>query len=318
VLHLEEVPSPQPRRGQVRLRAERIGVAFGDVMRRRGVLAPWWPFTPGYDLVGRVDAVGPGVDPARIGDRCAVLMPSTGFGAYAEEVVVPAALLVDVPDDVSVDHALALGLNYITARQILTRLTSLPTGARVLVHGAAGGVGTALLDVGGALGFDLYGTASAAKHDVLRARGATPIDYRNEDFVARVADLTDDGVDLVTDPIGGPQLDRSHAALRPGGTLVFFGVTGALQGGTLGLLAEVFRVARLWARPGRRVRAYGIGTTPSTSARRCQEDWTALIAAHRQGAFTPLVGEVVPFEDVRAAHDLVDRSAVSGKVLLSV
>ncbi|MBP7683649.1 MAG: alcohol dehydrogenase catalytic domain-containing protein, partial [Deltaproteobacteria bacterium] len=140
-------PLLSPGAGEVRVRVRYAGVAYGDVMRRRGVLAPPFTFTPGYDVAGDVDAVGAGVTLLR-GQRVAVLMPLTGFGGYAEHVIVPATACVPIPDAVHARDAIGLGLNAITALQTLTRVAAVSAGGSVLVHGAAGGVGCAVLDVG--------------------------------------------------------------------------------------------------------------------------------------------------------------------------
>src|SRR5262249_20178614 len=158
-------------------------------------------FTPGYDIAGTVDAVGPALDASLVGRRVAVFMPGPGIGGYAEHVCVGADRLVLIPDGIDPAEAGCLGLNYITAYQLLHRVVRLREGQRVLVPGAAGGVGTALLDLGRLLALEMYGTASAAKHDFVRARGAIPIDYRSGDFAPRIAELTGDGVDAVFDPI---------------------------------------------------------------------------------------------------------------------
>jgi NADPH:quinone reductase-like Zn-dependent oxidoreductase len=318
VLELVRVGLPEPKRGQVRLRVAAAGVAFGDVMRRRGVLAPLGRYTPGYDAAGTVDALGPGVDSTLLGRRAAVLMPTPGVGGYAEHVCVPAARLVLVPDGVDIVETLALGLNYITAYQLLERLVPLAAGARVLVHGAGGGVGTALLDLGRRRGLTLYGTASAGKHELVRSYGATPIDYRSEDFVARTRELTGGaGVDAVFDPIGGAHLVRSNETLREGGTLVSFGASGDLDRGLVGVLGGVASYLRLKLRAdGRRRLMYLITLTRGTGWRHCREDWAALLALRQRGEVHPLIGARVPFTEVRRAHQLIDAAAVSGKIVL--
>ncbi len=227
VLHVRSVDMPLPRGGEVRVAVRLAGVGFGDVMRRRGVLAPRRRFTPGYDVVGHIDAVGGGVDPERIGRRVGVLCRPIGLGGYATRLCAPASRVVWPPDALDDDQALGLGLNTISAHQIVYRLLRLPTEASLLVHGAAGEVGSALVHVGRRAGLELYGTASAAKHDAVRALGAVPIDYRTEDFVQRLAG----GVDAVTDPIGGAHLLRSHAALERRGHPVRFGISGDVPGG---------------------------------------------------------------------------------------
>jgi NADPH:quinone reductase-like Zn-dependent oxidoreductase len=294
------------------------GVAFGDVMRRRGVLAPRRPFTPGYDVAGAIDAVGPGVDAGLSGKRVAVFMPKPGIGGYAEHVCVPAERLVEVPEAIDPVDAVCLGLNYITAYQLLDRIVPLRAGQRALIHGAAGGVGSALCELGAARGLELYGTASAGKHDLLRARGATPIDYRSEDFVARIRELTGDGVDAVFDAIGGAHLRRSHQVLRKGGTLVSFGVSGDVGRGLRGVLGGMLVFAGLKLRiDGKRVRLYLITATPGTGWRRCRDDWAALLAMKLRGEVAPVVGARVPLAEARRAHELMDAAAVAGKIVLT-
>jgi NADPH2:quinone reductase len=191
-------------------------------------------------------------------------------------------------------------------------------GQRVLIHGAAGGVGTALIDLGRLHKLEMYGTASAGKHELLRARGATPIDYRSEDFVARIAELTGDGVDAVFDPIGGANLRRSYRALRRGGTLVAFGVSGDLSRGWRGVLAGLATVAALKLRfDRRRVRLYGITATPGTGWRRCCDDQAELFELRRRALVEPLIGARIPLGEARRAHELMDAAAVSGKIVLT-
>ena len=316
MLRVEERRPPRPGRGQVRIRVSRAGVAYGDVMRRRGVLAPPWSFTPGYDVVGQIDALGAGTAGA-IGDRVAVMMPGPGFGGYADHVLASASRLVPVPDAVDDDTALALGLNYITARQLLERLVPLEPGRSILIHGAGGGVGTALLDLGRLRGLRLYGTASAGKHDHVRARGGVPIDYRSEDEVARIAALTGHGVDAVFDGIGGEHLVGSYACLAPGGSLVFFGISGDIGHGPWRLLKGLWTFVRLrLRRDSRQVLLYNIMSSRETSADRCREDWAANLALAAEGALTPHVGAILPLPEVSEAHRLMDEAKTLGKVVL--
>jgi NADPH:quinone reductase-like Zn-dependent oxidoreductase len=318
VLECTEREVPAPGHREVRIAVEAAGVAFGDVMRRRGVLAPRRPFTPGYDVAGTIDAVGRDLDPALLGRRVAAMMPKVGIGGYAEHVCIPEARLVAVPAGVEAAEAVCLGLNYVTAYQLLHRLVPLRAGQRILIHGAAGGVGTALLDLGRRAGLEMFGTASAAKHAFLRERGAVPIDYRTEDFVERVAALTEDGVDAVFDPIGGEHLRRSHGALRTGGTLVSFGVSGALGRGWAGVLSGMAVFAALKLRPdGRHVRLYAITVSRGTGWRRCRDDWSELLRLHTRGEIHPVVGARVPLAEAQRAHDLIDRAAVVGKIVLT-
>jgi NADPH:quinone reductase-like Zn-dependent oxidoreductase len=319
VLELVEGTAPTPGRGQARIRVDTAGVAFGDVMRRRGVFAPRKPFTPGYDVAGVVDAVGEGVDSNLIGTRAAAMMPKPGIGGYAEHVCVPAKRLVHVPDEVGFDEAVCLGLNYITAYQLIHRFAKLERGDTVLIHGAAGGVGTALLDIGRSVGLTMYGTASAPKHDLVRDRGATPIDYRSEDFVTRMRELEPDGVDAVFDAIGGDNLKRSYQVLGPRGTLVMFGVSGDVDRGLRGVASSMGAFASLKLKLDRRsVKFYAITASPGAWPSDCRDDWQALLDMRRDGELAPVIGANVPLERVAEAHDLMDRSAVTGKILMTL
>lgn len=320
VLVLEEVSLPEPSRGAVRLAVETIGVAFGDIMRRKGVLAPRGAFTPGYDVVGVVEAVGNGVSEDLLGQRVASLLPGPGLGAYASHVTAPASRLAPVPEGLDSETAVALGLNYITAWQLLTRVSPRSEGDVVLVHGAAGGVGTAVLDLGQHLGLRVIGTASAAKHERVRARGGEPIDYKTEDFVARTRELTEGhGADLVIDGIGGAHLRRSYAALAEGGTLIALGVSGDVDQGLAGVVKGLSHMLSLKLRwDGRGVNNYGIGVSPACGPRACRDDFEALMALGAQGALSPELGCVLPLAEVAEAHRRMEAREVVGKVVLRV
>lgn len=244
-LELVQEPCPEPQPGEVRVRVLAAGVALPDVMMREGVHpeTPRLPFTPGWDLVGEVDRLGPGVVVTGIepGQLVAALPI---FGAYAEFVCLPQRELVPVPSTVDPAEAVCLILNYVTAWQMMHRSVHVKRGDRVLIHGAAGGVGSALLQLGRLDGLGpendgkngvggMYGTCSSAGAPAVSELGGVPIDYRKQDFVAEIHRLTGAGVDAVFDGIGGSHVWRSRAALRPGGRVVVYGFTGSLSGGRL-------------------------------------------------------------------------------------
>jgi NADPH:quinone reductase-like Zn-dependent oxidoreductase len=310
-------PLLPPGAGEVRVRVRYAGVAYGDIMRRRGVLAPPFGFTPGYDVTGEVDARGAGVSllPAQ---RVAVLMPVTGFGGYAEHVIVPASACVPIPDGVHTREALGLGLNAITALQVLTRVARVPAGGSVLVHGAAGGVGCAVLDVASQRGVRVYGTASAGKHHVVRDRGGEPIDYRSEDFVAAVREHTKGrGVDAVIDGVGGEHLLKSAQVVANGGTLVALGVSGDVGGGLAGVAGGMRHVLRAMLRPAIRVRLYGITASPGCGPAAFRADWSELMSALVAGKLrAPLIGAERALARAEQAHALLEGGGVTGKVVL--
>src|SRR5712691_8388070 len=230
VLQVVEEDDPRPGPGEVRVRVLAAGVSFTDALLRAGTYlgGPKPPFTPGYELVGVVEELGPRCSRLREGDRAAAL---TVWGADAERVCVPEKYAVEVPEDLDPAEVVSLVLPYMTAYQLLHRVARVKSGETVLVHGAAGRVGSAVLELGALAGLRLYGTASARDRAAVEQLGAVAIDYRNEDFAARVRSLPGKGVDVLLDGLGGAMSVRSFRALRPGGRLVVFGYSSALSQG---------------------------------------------------------------------------------------
>ena len=232
VLRMVEEEDPRPGTGEVRVKVLAAGVSFTDSQLRAGTYIPGGPkppFTPGYELVGVVEEVGPGCSRLRPGDRIGAL---TVWGADADRVCVPEAGAVEVPEDLDPAEVLSLVFTHMTAYQVLHRIAKATPGETVLVHGAAGRVGTAALELGAVSGLRMFGTAAARDRAAVERLGAVPIDYQNEDFLARVREMTGgDGVDVVVDSLGGPLSLRSFRALRPGGRLVVFGRYNTLADG---------------------------------------------------------------------------------------
>src|SRR5512133_3315985 len=223
-LRVVEEACPEPKDGEVRVRVLAAGVSLPDIMAREGVHpeTPRLPFTPGWDLVGVVDRLGDGVTGIEPGQIVAALPIS---GAYAEFVCLPQRELVPVPSGLDPAEAVSLVLNYITAYQMLHRSAKIRPGQRVLIHGAAGGVGTALLQLGRLAGLEMYGTCSSRGALAVSELGGAPIDYEHQDFVEEIRRLTNEGVDVVFDSIGGTHVWRSRKALRAGGMIVAYGLT---------------------------------------------------------------------------------------------
>ncbi len=231
-LRVVEEECPEPKHGEVRVRVLAAGVSLPDLMMREGIHpeTPPLPFTPGWDLVGVVDRLGDGVSGIEPGQVLAALPIR---GAYAEFVCLPQRELVPVPAGLDPAEAVSLVLNYVTAYQMLHRSTKVRPGQRVLIHGAAGGVGSALLQLGHLAGLEMYGTCSSRGASAVSDLGAVPIDYQHQDFVEEIHRLTGEGVDVVFESIGGTHIWRSRKALRSGGTVVAYGLTGSLRDGRL-------------------------------------------------------------------------------------
>jgi NADPH:quinone reductase-like Zn-dependent oxidoreductase len=231
-LQIRETADPRPGPGQVRIRVQAAGLGFAEVMAAQGLYpdAPKTPCVVGYEVAGVVDALGDGAEGYPMGARVLAL---THFGGHADVVCVPAEQVFAIPGDKSFEEAAALPVNYLTAYHLLFRAAGVRPGERVLVHMAAGGTGLAVLQLCRAVGdVEVFGTASAAKHETLRAEGcAHPIDYRAVDYAAEVRRLTGgEGVDVVLDPLGGKDWRKGMKLLRPCGRLVAYGFANLASG----------------------------------------------------------------------------------------
>src|SRR6266571_1984433 len=322
VLMVVEDEVPRPGLGEVRVRVLAAGVSFTDAQLRAGTYlgVPKPPFTPGYDLVGVVEELGPASTRLREGDRIAAL---TVWGADAERVCVLEANAVEVPDDLDPAEVVSLVLTYMTAYQLLHRTAKVRSGETVLVHGAAGRVGTAVLELGALAGVRLYGTCSARDRAAVEQLGAVAIDYQSEDFLARVRGLPGKGVDVVLDGLGGALSVRSFRALRPGGRLVVFGYSSALTQGRRSRRAWIkwnAQTGSIFLRgllsPRRRVRGYRIDKLRNRRPEWFREDFLALLELLRRGEIHPVVAERLPLTEVRRADELLESSAATGKLVL--
>ena len=322
VLRVVEEDEPIPGPGEVRVRVFAAGVSFTDALLREGTYlgGPKPPFTPGYELVGVVEELGPGCSRLRVGDRVAAL---TVWGADAEQVCVPEKYAVEVPEDLDPAEVVSLVLPYMTAYQLLHRVAAVKSGETVLVHGAAGRVGTAVLELGALAELSLYGTASARDRVAVEQLGAVAIDYRNDDFLARLRGLPGKGVDVVLDGLGGATSVRSFRALRPGGGLVVFGYSSALTQGRRSRRGWIKWNAQtgsvfLWGllSPRRQVHGYRIDKLRNRRPEWFREDFLELLDLLRRGEIHPAVAERLPLTDVRRAHELLESSAATGKLVL--
>jgi len=328
VLQVIEEERPQPRALEVRVRVLAAGVSLPDLMMREGIHpeTPRVPFTPGWDLVGIVDKLGAGVSGFELGQVVAALPI---WGGYAEFVCLPSRDLVPVPPDLDAAEAVSVVLNYVTAYQMLHRSAKVGPGQRALVHGAAGGVGSALLQLGSLAGLEMYGTCSARGASTVSGLGGVPIDYQHRDFVQEIHQLTHDGVDVVFDGIGGTHIWRSRKALRSGGRVVAYGLTGSLHGGRLASGREGRRhrfraiaifgvyIAGGWLLPGRkRVVPYSIQWLKRLQPSWFRQDLVALFDLLQRGMIRPLIAQRLPLAEARRAHELLGNGNVTGKIVL--
>ncbi|MDF0676018.1 MAG: medium chain dehydrogenase/reductase family protein [Nitrospira sp.] len=322
----EECPEPKP--GEVRVRVLAAGVSLPDLMMREGIHpeTPPLPFTPGWDLVGMVDQLGEGVFGLEPGQIVAALPIS---GAYAEFVRLPQRELVPVPSGLDAAEAVSIVLNYITAYQMLHRSAKVRSGQRVLIHGAAGGVGSALLQLGRLTELELYGTCSVRGASAVSDLGAIPIDYEHQDFVKEIHRRTGEGADVVFDGIGGTHIWRSREALRPGGTVVAYGLTGSLHGGRLASGRSGGRhrfraiaifglyIAGGWFLPGRkRVVPYSIQWLKRLKPLWFRQDLLTLFDLLQQQKIKPLIAQRFPLAEARQAQESLGKGGVTGKIVL--
>ncbi|MGE8367845.1 medium chain dehydrogenase/reductase family protein [Cupriavidus sp.] len=327
-LQVVEEECPEPKAGEVRVRVLAAGVGQPDLMMREGFHpeTPPLPFTPGWDLVGIVDKLGTGIRGVETGQIVAALPIS---GAYAEFVCLAQRELVPVPAGLNAAEAVGLVLNYVTAYQMLHRCAKVEPGQRVLIHGAAGGVGSALMQLGRLAGLEMYGTCSSQDAVAVSGLGGIPMDYQQLDFVEETRRMTGDGVDVVFDGIGGTHIWRSRDALRPGGKVVAYGLTASLRGGRLasGRSGRRNRFQRLaifglyiaggWLLPGRkRVVPYSIQWLKRLKPAMFRQDLITLLGLLQQKKIQPLIARKFPLAEAKLAHELLGEKGVTGKIVL--
>jgi NADPH:quinone reductase-like Zn-dependent oxidoreductase len=326
VLQVQDRADPEPGPGQVRVRVRAAGINFADLMARVGLYpdSPKPPCVVGYEIAGEVESVGEGVDGISPGDR---VMGGTRFGGHAELAVTGADALQPLPEGWSYEEGAALPVNYATAYAGLIRYGALREGERVLIHAAAGGVGIAAVQIAKLSGAEVYGTASASKHQACRGFGVDhPIDYREHDFVEEVRRIAgqDHPLDLVMDGIGGRSFKKSYSLLRAGGRLVCFGAAGLVSGDrrdiprTLRTLAQSPRFSSLkLASESKGV--IGLNMLRLWDSGRSLDEYAAPLREWiEQGAIRPVIAESFPLERAADAHRFMQDRKNTGKVLLKL
>jgi NADPH2:quinone reductase len=314
VLQVVDLPMELPGPRQLRVRVRAAGVGSTDLIMLAGKYryAPKIPFVPGYEVAGVVEAIGADITGFEVGQRVAAL---TVYGAFAELLVREAEHFLPIPDGVSDPEAAAVILNYVTAWQMIHRVAKVQSGRTALVTGAAGGVGTAALQLLRLAGVKTYGAASAPKHATLRSIGAIPIDYRAGSIDHLTRALEPKGVDYVFDAVGGANIGPCIGALRRGGTLVGFGfmrASGMLS--QLAMFANIFLGARLRGRLGK---FYGITMLYRRDPKPFREDLPKIFALLAQKKIDPLVSRTLPLLEARQALELLAAGSVEGKIVLT-
>ncbi|MDJ0513264.1 MAG: medium chain dehydrogenase/reductase family protein [Methyloceanibacter sp.] len=325
VLQWELTDACDPAAGQARIRIWTAGVSYADMLMREGVHPEKTPlpFTPGWDFVGEIDKLGDDGSRFHLGQMVAGLPIQ---GGYAQHICLAEAEMTPVPEGLDPAEAVCLILNYVTAYQMLHRLGHASKGQRVLIHAAAGGIGTALLELGRLVGLQMYGTASKSGFDTVSKYGGIPIDYESTDFVDEIRRLTGDGVDFVFDGIGGTYVWRSFKTLRPRGKVITFGLTASLRKGELaGGLRYRFRgLARpalysllaFFSPGGRRISLYSIQNLRRLKPAWFDEDLRALFDLLREEKIKPIIAQQIPLHEARRAHELLGEGSVLGKIVL--
>ena len=320
VLEWVAMDMPEPGPDEVRVRVEAAGVSAYDVMLRGHWFPglPSLPYTPGEDIVGTVDRVGARVMDLQVGQRVGGWTFGDA-GGYAEYLCRPADDLVPVPDGLDPATACALIVNYLTASLALRQTLKISEGERLLVQGAAGGLGSALLQLSRDAGLQTFGCDATSKQTQIRADGASPIDYQSEFVVARTRALTGGGADVVIDLVGGArQLVRSWRCLRSDGRLLMLGMAGTLKSGTWIILPSLLLLGLFSVWPGGRRIAKGPGMEDYP---RAHLDWyrntlSELFHKVLAGQLHPHIAHKLALRDAAEAHAMLERGAVAGKIVL--
>jgi NADPH:quinone reductase-like Zn-dependent oxidoreductase len=303
VLQVEERPDPEPGPGQVAIDVRACGVNFADTMARVGLYpdAPDLPAVVGYEVAGMV---------AGSGER---VLAGTRFGGYASRVVVGEDDIVPFPDRLSFEQGAAVPVNYATAWAGLVRYGGLQAGERVLVQAAAGGVGIAAIQLARRWGAEVYGAASPAKHDAVRAQGAIAVEYDARGLPK---------FDLVMDAIGGRSFRRSYDRLNPGGRLIAFGAAAVMSGEKRNLVSAASAAVRmprfnLIKQMSASKAVIGLNMLRLWDHAGTLRPWIdPLVELMEDGTIQPVVADAVPFDRAPEAHRIIAERRNVGKVVL--
>ncbi|HEY0156217.1 MAG TPA: zinc-binding dehydrogenase [Thermoanaerobaculia bacterium] len=323
VLRIADVPAPEPREGEVRVRVRLVGVNFAEVLSRRGLYgwAPRLPYILGMEALGDVDAIGAGVTSHRVGERVIV---GTQFGTYADFVCVPAARVLAAPAELTDEECAAFAVNYLTAWIGLMELARLRPSDTLLVTSAAGGVGSAAVQLGARFGARVIGAAGAGKQEVVRGLGAAvALDYSTPDWEARLREATGGrGVDVTLEMTGGAVYRAAIRNVAPMGRVVMAGASDAFPR-TRNPLARVAALRNLprtnifdMLRRSYGVMSFHVGWLLDAGA--VHAAWADLVRFTSAHAIRPVVARTFPFEEIADAHRLLEERRNAGKVLVRI
>jgi|SRR5579862_47125 len=325
VLEIKEAPDPDPGASELRIRVEASGVNFADILGRMGLYPdlPPIPVVVGYEVGGRVDAVGPGVDPGWVGRD---VFAMTRFGGYADVVCVPENQVFARPKGMSAEQGAAIPVNYFTAWQLVVVMGGLKAGETMLVHSAGGGVGIAATQIAKYIGATVIGTASAAKHAALQGQGVDHlIDYRTEDFESRAREITKGrGVELILDAVGGDSFKKGYRLLSPTGRLGMFGISSAATGKEPSMVSMLRTIASMpWfqftplALLNANKGVFGVNLGHLWGEVDRIRGWAGqLLELWEKGVVRPQIARTFRFDDASAAHHYIQDRKNIGKVLL--
>jgi len=328
VLQVQERPDPSVGAGEVRIAVKAAGINFADTLARTGLYpdAPKVPCVVGYEVAGEVESVGDGVESVTPGER---VLAGTRFNGQAELVTVREQMVYKLPDRLSFEEGAAFPVNYATAEAGLVVMGGLKHGERVLIHAAAGGVGISATQIAKRIGAEVFGTASASKHDAIREQGVDhAIDYRSQDFVAEVRRLTQgEGIDLAFDALGPSSFRKDYSLLRPGGRLVMYGASEVQTGDTRNMKNALRTVAKSpfssmpwWKGLGimnENKGVFGLNMLSWWDAEGSLDRVIEpLISGLQMGELRPVVAATFPFDQAPEAHRFIAERRNVGKVVL--
>jgi synaptic vesicle membrane protein VAT-1 len=329
VFESREVSDPQPKPGEVLIRVKAVGINFADLLQRMGLYpgTPKPPFVPGLEIAGVVEKVVEGEKPGEAttlkpGDAVTAF---TQFNAYAQWVAVPARNAYRLPAGMPFDDAAAIPVNYLTAYHSMFTMGNLQPRDRILIHGAAGGVGIAAVQLARARGLVIFGTAGPTKQEYLRKIGVDhAIDYSKSDFVEAVRKFAPDGIEMVMDPIGGKSFARSQQCLGPTGRLVVYGFSAAagpdgkrsLVRGAMALAqTPKFHPLKMMSQ-NLAVIGVNLGRLQSRGAL-LRAELDELFRMYGAGKIKPVIGKTFPLAEAAAAHRYIHDRKNIGKVILN-